>query len=136
MDYTIIPSSDGTFITLKVRGNITRLTMMQKILEAHALGRQLQIRRYLVDVTEAINTDKIVENYTFAYTDMQRTEGIDRFARVAALVSPADHSHDFVETVARNAGLDFSLFTELDLAKKFLMCKDTPNCANAPIRDK
>src|SRR6185369_12675828 len=121
MDYTISPSIDGTFIILKVKGNITRLTMMQKILEAHALGKRLQIRRYLVDVTEAINTDKIIENYTFAYSDMQNTEGIDKFARVAALVSPDDHSHDFVETVSRNAGLDFSLFTELGLAKKFLM---------------
>lgn len=127
MDYTITPSIDGTFIILTVKGNITRLNMMHKVLEAHALGRKLHIRRYLVDVTEARNTDKVIENYRFAYTDMQETEGIDKFARVAALVSPNDHSHDFVETVAKNAGLNFCLFTDLDLAQEFLMNAHPPH---------
>jgi hypothetical protein len=131
MDYTISPSIEGTFIILKVKGNITRQGMMQKIFEAHAFGKQLQVRRYLVDVTEAKNTDEVIENYMFAYSDMQEAEGIDKYARVAALVSPNDHSHDFVETVVRNSGLNFSLFTELNLAERFLMYEYSPNEANA-----
>ena len=61
---------------------------MQLNLETHALGMKLQIRRYLVDETEARNTDRNTENYKFAYSDMQKMEGIDREARVATLVSP------------------------------------------------
>jgi hypothetical protein len=67
------------------------------------VGRKMGINKYLVDVTKARNTDTVLGNYEFAYTDMKKTEGIDKYARVAVLVSPEDHSHDFVEIVARNA---------------------------------
>ena len=43
---------------------------------------------------------------------MQQAEDIDRNARVAVLRSPGDHSHDFIETVSRNAGLHVKLFTD------------------------
>jgi hypothetical protein len=121
MEYTITPSIDGMFIILKVKGNITRRTAMQMNLEAHALGRQLQVRRYLVDVTEAKNTDAPLEDYEFAHSDMQKMEGIDKQARVATLVSPNDHSHDFMETVSKNAGLHVKIFTDPAEAKRFLM---------------
>ncbi|MGA9119216.1 MAG: hypothetical protein WB699_07590 [Bacteroidota bacterium] len=121
MDYTITPSTDGLFIILKIKGNITRQTAMQLNLEAHALGKQLKIRRYLVDVTEARNTDGEMETFKFAYSDMQKMEGIDRFARVATLVSPNDHSHDFMETVAVNSGLNVKLFRDAEEAMRFLM---------------
>ena len=127
MDYTITPSTDGMFIVLKVKGNITRRTAMQMNLEAHALGKQLQVRRYLVDVTEAKNTETPLENYKFAYSDMQTMDGIDKYARVATLVSPNDHSHDFMETVATNSGLIVRIFTDPDQAKRFLMGDYSPN---------
>ena len=67
MEYTITPSTDGMFIIIKVKGNITRKTAMKMNLEAHALGKQLKVRRYLVDVTEAKNTDVPLEDYEFAH---------------------------------------------------------------------
>ena len=127
MDYTITPSIDGTFITLKVKGNIIRQTIMKAILEAHALGRQLKVNRYLLDVTEAKNTEDTFGNYQFAYHDMQKIEGIDNNAHVAILVNPKDHSHDFAEIVSRNAGLNVRIFTDPVLAKKFLMYAHSPN---------
>jgi hypothetical protein len=39
---------------------------------------------------------------------------------VALLVDPEDHSHDFVETVGRNAGLNVTLFRDRDAAKQYL----------------
>ncbi|MBW1814413.1 MAG: hypothetical protein JRJ39_12290 [Deltaproteobacteria bacterium] len=75
---------------------------MKQNLEAHTLGGKLGINRYLVDVTESRNTDSVMESYDFAYEDMKNTEGIDLYARVALLVSPGDHSHDFIETVTTN----------------------------------
>jgi hypothetical protein len=120
MNYTITPSADGMFIILKVKGNINRRIAMEMNLDAHALGKRLRVGRYLVDVTEARNTDPIGESYEFAYSDMQKREGIDKFALVATLVSPDDHSHDFMETVARNAGLNVKIFTDKDEAMRFL----------------
>ena len=121
MDYTITPSNDGMFIILKVKGNITRRSAMQMNLEAHALGRHMQVRRYFVDVTEAKNTDEPLEDYEFAHSDMRQTEGIDKQALVATLISPNDHSHDFMETVSKNAGLHVKLFTDPAEAKRYLM---------------
>jgi hypothetical protein len=121
MDYVITPSSDGMYIIIKVKGNITRQTALQMNLEAHALGRQLQIRRYYVDMTESKNADEPLEDYELAHSDMRQTEGIDKQAWVAALVSPNDHSHDFMETVSKNAGLHLKLFTDPDDAMQYLM---------------
>jgi hypothetical protein len=82
--------------------------------------RHLRIRRYLVDVTKARNTDSPSDNYAFAYADMQTAEGIDRAARVAILADPADDSHNFVETVCLNAGLIVWKFTDRTQARRFL----------------
>lgn len=120
MDYTVTQSTDGTFIVLKVIGDITRKIALQLNIEAHALGRQLKINRYLVDVTESRNTDTVLENYEFSYSDMRKTEAIDKCARVATLVSANDDSHDFVMTTARNAGLNVRLFNDMEQAKQFL----------------
>ena len=57
---------------------------------------------------------------------MQKTEGINKYARVATLVSPDDHSHDFMETVARNAHLDVKTFTDPDQARRFLLDNHSP----------
>lgn len=63
---------------------------------------ELGINKYLVDFTETRNTDTVLDSYEFAYKDMVGIEGL---ARVATLVSPGDNSHNFIETVAINAGL-------------------------------
>jgi hypothetical protein len=123
MKYTITPSNDGKYIILKVKGEINRETVLQPNLEAHALAKKLGIKRHLVDVTEAKNTDSILHSYEFAYDDMINTKGIDKNAIVAILVSPADLSHDFIETVLRNAGLHVKLFRDLNAAKLFLTNK-------------
>lgn len=120
IDYTITPSIDGLFIILKIKGIINREIAMRLNLEAHALGKQLQVRRYLVDVTEAKNTETTTENYQFAYSDMQQAEDIDKHARVATIVNRGDHSHDFIETVARNSGLNVKHFTDREQAERWL----------------
>lgn len=121
MDYTIAPSEDGKYITLTMKGEITGKRAMGINREAHALGKKLNINRYLVDVTEARNKDTIMGNYEFAYADMTTAENIDRHARVATLVSPGDHSHDFVETVVQNVGMNVRLFTDREQAIQFLV---------------
>jgi hypothetical protein len=88
-------------------------------LEAHAMGKPLGIRNYLVDLTESQNTDTVSNNFTFANEDM-RGSGIDRAARAALLVQPSDRSHDFVVLAAQNAGINMSLFTDRDLAERYL----------------
>jgi hypothetical protein len=117
---TISPSADHSYIILKYTGDINRNDALIQTIESHALGKKLNINRYLVDVTEARNTDHVSEDYQFAYKDMRRTEGIDNAAIVAVITGPDDHSHDFIETVTRNSGLNVRLFRDYDKAVQYL----------------
>lgn len=121
MSYTLSLSDDGKYILLKVIGDITRNSAMQHNLEAHKMGEELGVNTYLVDLTEARNVESVISNYEFAYTDMTQTPDIDRYARVVVLVDPHDHSHDFIETVARNTGLDVTLYRDRDQAVQHLL---------------
>jgi hypothetical protein len=120
MAYTITPSADGKYIVMKVTGEITRELAMQENLAAHSLGRELGITRFFVDVTEARNAERVVGNYDFAHGDMRHQQGIDKDVRVAMLVNPEDHSHDFIEIVLRNAGHNVTLFRDRELAMRHL----------------
>ncbi len=120
MEYTIRLSTDKTYILILILGDITRTSMLNTILEAHARGRELNVHRYLVDITHARNTESLQENYQFASSDMINVEGVDESALVATLIDPDDHSHDFVLTVAKNAGPAFNLFTVREKALEFL----------------
>lgn len=120
MNYKIEKIKNEKYITLTVNGDINKQLAMQMNLEAHRLGKKLGINKYLVDLRESRNIDNTLEQYNFAYGDMSKEENIDRTARVATLVSPNDHSHDFIEIVARNSGLNVTIFRNIEEAKKHL----------------
>ena len=119
MTYSIEPSEDKTFITIKVVGDITRNSAMKQNIEAHALGKKLGINKYLLDARESRNNETVIDNYEFAYNDMAKPM-FDASARVAIIVSEDDHSHDFVVTASMNAGYHVKLFYDFDSAKQFL----------------
>jgi hypothetical protein len=131
MDYNIEPSKDLAYIVIKIIGDFVGKQMLGCIIEAHALGQELGINLYLVDVTHAKNIDSIMKKYEFAYSDMKNVEGIDLSARVAALRSPGDHSHDFIETVLSNAGLPIKIFDDPTSARDYLL-KDPADSASLP----
>jgi hypothetical protein len=120
LTYTITPSPDKTYITIKVTGNITRESAMEHNIKAHALGKNLGINRFLMDMTEARNNESIINNYKFAYEDMT-TPDIDPAARVAVVISPGDTSHDFAITANINAGFNVTVFNDIEKAKEYLM---------------
>lgn len=106
-----------------IKGQISRQSALAYTLEAHALGQKLGYHKYLMDMREARNTEQVVDNYEFIYHDMHQTPGLDRTARVAILISPGDHSHDFIVNMAQNTGLDTRLFTEEAQALAYLAAK-------------
>jgi hypothetical protein len=120
-NYIISASNDSRYIILKIMGKTNRKRLLVLSLKAHEMGQELRINRYLVNVTEARNTGSPIDIYNFVNEDMKNTEGIDKSARIATLVSPWDHSHDFLEMAARNAGLEFRLFINADDALRFLL---------------
>ena len=120
MTYSIEIIKDERYILITVHGKINREAATAINAEAHALGKSNGINKYLEDLRDARNDDTVSNNYKFAYQDM-KIETFDRFARVAILVDSNDHSHDFIETVSKNAGFFLSLFTDQKEAIKYLL---------------
>jgi hypothetical protein len=122
MTYSITTSADKKYIIVKVIGNISRQLAIQYNLEAHALGKELEINCFLLDFTECKNTDTVLRNYKYVYDDM-KNPGINQSARTAMLVSPSDHSHDFIEALFKDAGADVTIFNDRELALWHLLQK-------------
>ena len=112
MGCEITTSDDGKYIIQIVTGDMTGELGLEYNLKSHALGRELGINHYLVDVTESRNVDSPPADYNFARFKMKDNPGIDQNARVAILIKPGDRSHNFIETVSRNSGLDVTIFTD------------------------
>ncbi len=109
MSYTIAPSKNGKYIVCQVSGLMTREVSLAFTKELDRLSRELHIKRFLTDVREAKNVLSVLENYDYAYKDMQDMN-LQRDVRVAILVAPADESHSFALTVSRNVGYDVRAF--------------------------
>lgn len=78
----------------------------------------------LVDVTGAVNSDVTEDSYDFAYRRLPQLSAHGAVPRVATLVSPDDHSHDFILLASQNAGFNVTLFRNRDAAEKHLRAPD------------
>ena len=122
MRHHIGVSEDRTHIVQKIWGEITPGPAVKCTEESHALGISLGLHLYFVDATEARNIGGIFDNYELAYHMIDPAK-VDRDAAIAILVHPDDHSHNFLETVARNAGYNVTLFRDREQALKHLLKK-------------
>jgi hypothetical protein len=120
MTHQIYLSEDSQYIILEVEGEITRENAMVFNLEAHKLGKELALNKYLVDLTNARNVESTLNNYQFTYGDMKQEPGINLTAIAALVVAEDDHSHDFFETLAKNSGLNVTLFRDKEKAIEYL----------------
>jgi len=121
MDYLITTSDDQHYIIIELKSDFTGKEMLQCIVESHSLGQRLGIHRYLVESRCARNLDNALDNYKFAHSDMKTTPEVDPLARVAIIACPDDHSHDFISTTSKNAGMNLEVFTEPSKAREFLL---------------
>jgi hypothetical protein len=120
VEYSITPESCGKYIVIKIKGTLQRQDSMEIITKAFEVGAELGIQQYLMDVTEASHSWALGQDYMFVNQDLQNQIKFDRSARTAVLVSPEDHSHDFILTVAMNAGLNIHVFRDEQEALAFL----------------
>lgn len=119
MKYEIAFSGDEGFVRITVYELITADLERSFAKEAITAAKQNGVLRYLVDVRGVRNVASPLDQYSFAYEDMASL-GLDRRARIAVLVGQDDHSHDFIETVFRNAGRTCQLFVDEDDASNWL----------------
>lgn len=114
-------SDDKKFIIMKITGQVNSQDMYQHTLEAHQLGRSLHLRAFLVDLTDAINTQSVIEQYEFVYNKVQGSDELLHHVRLALWVKQGDRSHDFIETLASNTGEQAKIFHDQQAAIRFLL---------------
>jgi len=119
MNYTITISDNGKYLICRVTGEITVDIAREFTKELYRLSRNLKIKRFLNDVRGASNALSTLQNYDFAYKDMEEMN-LQRDACSAILVGPADRTHDFVGTVIQNAGYNVRIFHEEGAAVAWL----------------
>jgi hypothetical protein len=111
MKYEISMSGSRRYIKVRVdeviNAELEREFSYKTIQEA----KKHNIKNFLVDVRNVSNVAGNLENYVFAYKNM-RQFGLEKDSKIAVLVNPDDKSHDFIETVFRNAGYSCVIFTD------------------------
>ena len=120
MNYEIKIAETGDHIIIKVHGILTAEIAMQYVRDSHRLGKEKNIHKYLVDLTEAPNELTTVANFDFADAKLDQNPDIDRSAIVAWLVAQDDHSHDFMETLTRNRGHNVKICRDMESCMEYL----------------
>jgi len=102
-------SDNSKYIIVRVDEDMTRTLAESLGLEAMHLGSKKNLNKFLYDLRNSRNKETINANYIFAKQDLKRLEP-NPTNKIAMLTSPNDKSHDFIETVLRNAGYNVKLF--------------------------
>jgi hypothetical protein len=111
MSYELTIPPGAPYVLITVDEPFTRQLAIDLAVGSSRLAAFEGLRRFLYDLRCSRNIESILTNYEFVHRDMPPLD-LDRWARVALLVSPDDHSHDFVETVSVNVGHAVRLFRD------------------------
>lgn len=110
MNYKISLLNNETIIACKVIGPMTKDTAVQFSRDMDVLSREKNIKRFLIDVRGAPNVSDALENFRFANEDMTEL-GLQKNVRCAIMVDEDDGTHNFVETLIRNAGYNVRIYS-------------------------
>ncbi|MBN1950513.1 MAG: hypothetical protein JW801_04875 [Bacteroidales bacterium] len=103
-NYVITVSGHKQYVLTKVYGDVTRGLARQFIIESHELAVKNGIDKLIFDLREAVNVESPVGNFDLVNHDITEMPASYRLIKVATLVAPDDHSHDFIETLVINRG--------------------------------
>lgn len=119
MPYTVEMVEDVGYVTVVLTGNVNKSEHEASTEEASAALTANDCRKLLVEATRANHRMPVTENYDFASALRERHPlGI----RISVLVLDEDLDHvKFVETVARNRGVDLTVFSDREQALNWLL---------------
>ena len=120
MDYKISLSENRDYIILQYLVPMTTKVSLESGPEIMRLAIENNISKFLFDMRDSKNIQSPSGNYYFANQYIQKFN-FPRNTRSAFLVSPDDHSHDFITTAFLNAGYIVAQFTSEEEAIKWLI---------------
>jgi len=111
VNYTLSISEKQEFIICRVTGPLTIKVAKEFAKEIDNMSRAHNIKRFLKDMRGAPIQSSSYQIYEYTYEYMTNL-GFQKDTRSAILVDPPDQSHNFVETVASNAGFTVKVFSD------------------------
>lgn len=123
MKYKISIAENGNYVVIKYFAPMTTDIALKSGSEMVQIASINNINKFLFDLRKSSNTQSVVDNYYFAYNDIQ-TFDFPTDSRSAFLTKEGDNSHDFITTTFLNAGYTVKLFTDKSDAVNWLVEND------------
>jgi hypothetical protein len=124
MDYEVKISEQKTYVYVRPHKNVTKRLAESYTRDATEMGLKHGIHRLLVDHRGISSVSGTLGKYEFAYENGQKV-GLTLDWKIALLRDKDAVEIQFLETVMRNAGYDFRIFTKKEQAIDWLEEKQT-----------
>lgn len=119
MKYEVRVAKRGTYVLMRPSETTNWQDIVEHLAEAAQIAAAHNLRSFLIDVRDVASGFSTLEHYQIAHYEGRKL-GFAAGSRIAVLVSPGDHSRDFVKTVVQNAGYSCDLFEEEAAAEEWL----------------
>jgi hypothetical protein len=119
MKYEVRLADRGTYVMVRPSETTNWQDIVEHLSEATKISSTHNLRSFLIDVRGVESGFSTLEHYQIAHYEGRKL-GFEAGSRIAVLVSPGDHSRDFVKTVVQNAGYSCELFDEESAAEDWL----------------
>lgn len=120
--FEVSVSEDQSYIRLTVMTSIMTFPIaMEATLALKKVNDNVEINRFLLDLSQARSVTSVNEKYEFAYEKLKVIVGEPSKIRVALLKDENENSFRFLETVMRNASYKFRVFDKEDEALEWLI---------------
>ena len=130
MNFSIHFPDEADFVNIIVHDDVNGETQRELAQNAIELAKEKGVNKFLVDVRGVKNTAATFEQYQLGYKDMAKFL-LDRGSKIAICVDTHDHSHDFIETVFKNAGYHCHIFRDQPEALDWLSVASTSDQFNS-----
>ena len=119
MAYDISISEDKTYVSVRLRANVTKDIAIGFTKEAASRGKTAGLKKIFIDLRGVKSESGVLEKYEFAY-EVGIHLGLTPEWKVCMLRDEERSEMQFIETVMRNAGFDYRMFTDEDEAFTWL----------------
>ncbi len=120
MPYSMRFAEDQAYIIVDVQGRLTRKMAMKINIESHLLGAQYNMKKYMMNLTDATCPEPPqITGYNAPIDSIAHNEDISA-SLLVVVTKPDDHSHDIFEHIAKDHGFRVKKFTDPVYAANYL----------------
>ena len=119
ISYELNVMEDRSWMYVRVYDPVTRVLALDLLKDAVEQAKKHGAYNFLIDARGVPSMKSTIEDYDIVNYRLPEL-GFERRSKGAVIVDPDDRSHDFFETCTINAGYNWRIFTDADLASQWL----------------